>query len=95
MPATPTTLLSAANAPGDGPVLSLRTARSRDDFIVQIDITGSASVEIYGRVSRRLGFHLLAAVTSDAIIPITRVAEVFARVITVTGTVDAEIYVDE
>jgi hypothetical protein len=91
------TLLDSVTSQVDGNPVSLRSQRSRDEVLVQVNIAnGSATVEIYGRAASRLPFLLLHTVTTSSIVPIARVAEIKAKVTSISGaTVDAEAFLDE
>jgi len=89
-------LLDGATATGDGPTLSLRSDRSRDEALVQVAITGgTATVVIYGRLSEAMPWVELTSTTADAIVPLARVAEMKANVSAISGaTVDAVVFYD-
>lgn len=89
-------LLDGATATGDGPTLSLRSDRSRDEALVQVAISGtSATVVIYGRLSADLPWVELTSVTADSIVPLARVAEMKANVSAISSaTVDAVVFYD-
>lgn len=97
MAATLTTMLDGATTVSESVPLSLRSVRSRDEVLVQVDIAGgSATVELHGRASKRLPFLLLTTTTVSAIIPVARMAELKAKVTIISGaTVNADAYLDE
>ena len=89
------TLLHTADAVGGGPAVKLRSDRSRDEVLVQVHITGSATVEILGRASQRLPFVLLQTVSTSGLVAVARVAEIQARVASISsGVVDVEAHID-
>lgn len=77
--------------------LPMRSVRSRDEVLVQVSIVGgTATVELWGRASKRLPFLLLTSTSIPAIIPVARMAELKAVVPSISGaTVDVEAFLDE
>lgn len=92
-----TIMFEDATAPGESASISLRTARSRDEVLVQVDITGgTATVQLHGRASKRLPFLLLTSTSVSAIIPVARMAELKAVITAIAGaTVNADCHLDE
>lgn len=92
----PTRLLTAQTVTGDGPSIRLRNVRSRDEVLVQVAIAGgTATVNIYGRLAVDLPWVLITNTSIDAILPITRVAELKANVSAINGaTCDCVVFID-
>jgi hypothetical protein len=90
-------LLEAVTTTGLGPVVSLRSSRARDEIGLQVDITGgTATVQVFGRLAKRMPWVLLQTINSSGIVPVARVAEVQANVSAVSGaTINAEVFIDE
>ncbi len=87
-----TTLFDAKTGTGDSDPVSIPTvSKGRDEAIVQIDIAATATVEIYGRISARLGWVLITTITSTQLVPLVRLQTIYLKITANTGQVDAEL----
>jgi len=91
-----TKLIESATTTVTGVEQKIRTDRSRDEALIQVDIVGgSATVIIEGRIGQTFQWIVVSTVTASSLIPITRVAEIRCRITAISGaTVDAGIHLD-
>lgn len=58
---------------GTSSSIPIQTLQGRDELIVQVDISATATVSIQGRLTSQSGWVELASITSSAIQPLARV----------------------
>ena len=91
-----TSLINGATAITPAPTLSDEglslvaaieaSAEARDEAMVQVSITGTATVQLFGRLARnRPWVQLGTDITATGLFPISRVPFVFARVSAASG----------
>lgn len=86
-----TTLLTEVAAPGTSGTQQLRTDSSKDDFVLQVVISGTATVALEGRVSPDLPWVQIDSLTSSAVNVYARVPQIRVNVLSVAGTVTVAI----
>ncbi len=87
-----TTLFNAKTGTGDSDTANIPTvSKGRDEAIVQIDVAATATVEVYGRISARLGWILITTITSSQLVPLVRLQAMYLKITASTGLVNAEL----
>ncbi len=87
-----TTLFEDKAGTGDSAEVGIPSvSKGRDEAIVQIDIAATATVEIYGRISARLGWVLITTITSTQLVPLVRLQTIYLKITASTGLVNAEL----
>jgi hypothetical protein len=69
----------------------LGTVNGRVEFVMQVDISDTATVEVYGRADPDLSWILITTLTVSSLVPLVNLAEVQISVTATTGTVSASV----
>lgn len=82
-------LITGATTPVTSPTVNIDDREvGRDEIAVQVSITGTATVQLFGRLhSSHAWVQLGSNVVSSSIVPLVRVAELYAAVTANSGTV--------
>ena len=65
--------------------------QGRDEATIQIDLSSTGTVEVYGRVSSRLSYILITSVTTSSLVPIARMKDIKLTITANAGTINAEL----
>lgn len=68
-----------------------RFGRQRNKMSLQVDISATASVTVYGRVSSAMGWIALTTITTSSLVEIIPVKEIYIDVTANTGNVDVAV----
>jgi hypothetical protein len=81
-------LLTGVVIPTVGPTVQITDRiTGRDEVAVQVAITGTATVRVFGRLSQAMPWVQLLETSVSGIFPVARVAQMYAQAVAVTGAV--------